>query len=195
MADGKRCAKCGETKPTTEFPPSKQRPDGLFNYCRVCKQEANRAYWHRNADAIAERRKQQYEKNPEPAKARSRKRYREDPERWKREADAWARANPEKRREIAARWQQANMQGLVREAVRRRYATRKGAPSISFRPEQLAQRAAYYGWRCWVCRGEFTEWDHVKPLSRGGWHCLSNLRPICRTCNAVKRDRWPLSLT
>lgn len=84
------------------------------------------------------------------------------------------------------------MQGKVREYTRARYATRKGAPAIKFTPEQLAQRAAYFGGRCWVCRATATEWDHVKPLTKGGWHCLSNLRPICRRCNAVKRDRWPL---
>lgn len=85
------------------------------------------------------------------------------------------------------------MQGLVREAVRRRYATRKGARAIYFTPAQLDARAAFYGHCCWMCREPMTEWDHVKPLTAGGWHCLSNMRPACRSCNARKSDTWPLT--
>jgi 5-methylcytosine-specific restriction endonuclease McrA len=138
------------------------------------------------------RRKAAYAADPEPAKARSRAQYAKDPERWKAQALAWHRANPERHAEAGRKWVQKNLHGLVRESVRRRYATRKGATAIKFTPAQLDQRAAYYGHSCWMCSAPMTEWDHVKPLSKGGWHCLSNLRPICRTCNARKRDTWPL---
>lgn len=32
----KRCARCGETKPTTEFGSNRRNPDGLHSYCRSC---------------------------------------------------------------------------------------------------------------------------------------------------------------
>lgn len=191
MADGKRCARCKQTKPTNEFGPSKRTRDGLFPYCRECKRAADRASNAKHREKRSAAAKARYAANPGPAKARRRKRYYEDPQRAVREAVEWGRRNPDRRREIAKRWQQANLQGKVREYTRKRYATRKGAQTIPFTPEQLQQRLAYYGGRCWVCRDEATEWDHVKPLTKGGWHCLSNLRPICRRCNAVKRDRWP----
>ncbi|MGY1778760.1 HNH endonuclease [Geodermatophilus sp. SYSU D01036] len=51
-----------------------------------------------------------------------------------------------------------------------------------------------WGGRCWVCGiADATAQDHVKPISRGGSHCLSNLRPICHSCNASKRASWPLT--
>lgn len=30
--------------------------------------------------------------------------------------------------------------------------------------------------------------DHIKPLSKGGTHDLTNLRVLCRTCNSGRRD-------
>jgi endogenous inhibitor of DNA gyrase (YacG/DUF329 family) len=67
------------------------------------------------------------------------------------------------------------------------------ARTVQFTPAQQAQRWAMWGGRCWVCGiAGATEEDHVKPVSAGGWHCLSNLRPICTTCNARKRACWPL---
>ena len=72
---------------------------------------------------------------------------------------------------------------------------RKGAPTIPFTAEQLADRLSMFA-GCWMCgceRDETFHVDHVKPLSKGGWHCLSNLRPSCPSCNISKGAKWPLS--
>jgi 5-methylcytosine-specific restriction endonuclease McrA len=37
----------------------------------------------------------------------------------------------------------------------------------------------------------FVHFDHVVPLSRGGLHCIDNIRPACATCNLSKNDRTP----
>jgi len=57
---------------------------------------------------------------------------------------------------------------------------------------KITARFAYFGWRCWMCGGEAQERDHVKPVSKGGLHIPANIRPICRSCNRSKKDRWPL---
>ena len=57
--------------------------------------------------------------------------------------------------------------------------------------QQLAAKLSYWGNRCWLCRGPATQVDHVKPLAKGGPHCLANLRPICGSCNSRKQDTWP----
>lgn len=50
-----------------------------------------------------------------------------------------------------------------------------------------------WGGQCWICSvADATEEDHGKSLSAGGWHCLANLRPACKPCNASKQDDWPL---
>lgn len=77
----------------------------------------------------------------------------------------------------------------------RRYRARKRAVlNIPFTVAQLAQRLSMFP-GCWICRDPgWAEVDHVKPLIHGGAHCLSNLRPICRSCNASKAGTWPYRL-
>jgi len=74
---------------------------------------------------------------------------------------------------------------------RRRKARKQAALTIPFTAQQLDQKLAYWGNRCWICNGPQEQVDHVIPLSKDGPHCLANLRPICVRCNSRKRDRWP----
>jgi 5-methylcytosine-specific restriction endonuclease McrA len=68
---------------------------------------------------------------------------------------------------------------------------RRASRSVEFSVDNLALKWRYWSGLCWLCGGEATAWDHVKPLSKGGWHMLSNLRPCCRSCNSRKGARWP----
>jgi len=84
-----------------------------------------------------------------------------------------------------------------KDAYRRRrygYQAASGGVVIDFTAAQKAERFALWGGRCWICGIDgATQEDHVKPISKGGSHCLSNLRPICNSCNASKGGRWPLT--
>lgn len=73
--------------------------------------------------------------------------------------------------------------------VKRRKAVKRGVLTIPFTIEQFAARMAFWGNRCWLCQGPFEAADHVIPLALGGPHCLSNLRPICTSCNSSKGAR------
>lgn len=43
---------------------------------------------------------------------------------------------------------------------------------------------------CIICgHSGDTEVDHVVPKKLGGIHEESNLQPLCRVCNAIKRDK------
>jgi hypothetical protein len=86
----------------------------------------------------------------------------------------------------------ANPERYKQAMYRRRAGVR--ARTVPFTSAEQAQRWAMWGGRCWVCGiADATEEDHVKPVSAGGWHALSNLRPICTTCNARKQATWPLT--
>lgn len=42
MTDTKRCPRCKETLPVSSFGRNRYRPDGLADYCHVCKLEVQR---------------------------------------------------------------------------------------------------------------------------------------------------------
>lgn len=35
-----------------------------------------------------------------------------------------------------------------------------------------------------------TEVDHIKPLSKGGTHALTNLQPLCKSCHSYKTAKF-----
>lgn len=84
----------------------------------------------------------------------------------------------------------------VMDGVVPRYVlARKNAPRVRYTKAELEQRMSMFS-ACWLCGGDFVEGrhvDHVKPLARGGWDCLSNLRPACPSCNIRKSAIWPLT--
>lgn len=104
-------------------------------------------------------------------------------------ADEWRKANPERRREIAREWKRRNPDKVLA-ATNRRRALKAAATIAPFTMQQLEQRLSMFA-GCWLCGGEANEIDHVKPLSKGGAHCLANFRPICGPCNQRKGARWP----
>jgi 5-methylcytosine-specific restriction endonuclease McrA len=98
-------------------------------------------------------------------------------------------ANPEKVRARHAAYRDRSRDKKSEWEGRRR--ARKAAATITaITAELLEQRLSMFA-GCWLCGGEPTEVDHVKPLIAGGAHCLANMRPICRSCNASKGGRWP----
>ena len=52
-----------------------------------------------------------------------------------------------------------------------------------------------YSNTCWICSVELdvVQWDHVQPLSMGGAHVRSNLRPSCKPCNGRKGSIYPFT--
>lgn len=144
-------------------------------------------YRESNREKMREYQREHYLRNREKKAEYSRQYYIENRESCLEQARNWAARNPEK----------------IRTRARRHSATRRAlklaTAVVPFTAEQVAQRMAYYGNRCYirmdgVCTGAFDDVDHVKPLSKGGAHMLSNLRPACEPCNSRKHNRWPFPL-
>lgn len=50
----------------------------------------------------------------------------------------------------------------------------------------------FYGYKCLRCKRTdvpLTQ-DHVMPLKLGGKHSISNLQPLCRSCNSIKQAKY-----
>lgn len=89
----KRCSKCGETKPLSQFSPRPNRPCGIRSSCKSCS----------CASTIAWR-----EANPERQQATSRARYLKTRERQLSANKVWCDAHRDKRRADARAWYAAN---------------------------------------------------------------------------------------
>lgn len=153
--------------------------------CAVCT-AANTAYGRRYYDpaAASEYNKQYRADNKAEIAASKQKYHEENRDQILAKVSAWQEQNPDRVR--------AN----VRASEARRKARKGQNGMIPFTAEQLDQRMAYYGYRCYlnlpgVCTGAFDDVEHVKPLSKGGPHMLANLRPACDPCNTRKFNKWP----
>ena len=82
-------------------------------------------------------------------------------------------------------------QRLSVEKKRVRKARMHGVQSAAIPWAQVQAKFDYWGNLCWMCgAGGVLSQDHVKPVSKGGSHLLSNIRPACISCNSSKKDSW-----
>lgn len=186
-----RCDECRAA--SVEY--ARRRRGGLGSPNRKAEAERSRRWYAANRERAIARKRRHYAENSERLAAEKRRARLANPER-DREINRRRRANPAYRvaaAERSRRWRRANPEKAAEWFRQRRQAIRAATVAGPLSADALAARWAFFGGRCWLCRGEATEWDHVKPVSRGGLHILANLRPACRACNVAKRDRWPLS--
>lgn len=58
MPDGKRCPKCHETKPRSEFHKDSRNKSGLYAYCKECNKAKARAWTKANPEKVRARSEQ-----------------------------------------------------------------------------------------------------------------------------------------
>lgn len=181
-----------------EYYKDARSPGGYRTNCKSCCRAYGAVHRQRN-EAKIKAYLAEYRAKPEhreKARATTRQWVTDNPE-WARQLMEDYRADPEHKalaRERAAAFRKANPQRRREYDRRRRAKMRASAVGKKvITPEQLAAKRAYWGNRCWMCGGEATAWDHVKPINKQGAHILANLRPACLPCNAIKSDRWPLA--
>jgi 5-methylcytosine-specific restriction endonuclease McrA len=207
MADDKRCSRCGEVKPLDAFNVANRAKGTRHKWCRACFSDYNRTRYNSRREEFKAAERERYWADPERARRimrESRARHvearRADAREYQRTHDRrdykadWLKAdraaNPGKYTERGRAYRKANREADNEKA--RRYRTRKLAATLAeVTADQLDRKWKRYKGRCWMCGEPAVEWDHVRPLTKGGAHALRNLRPACRPCNASKGDVWP----
>jgi len=75
-------------------------------------------------------------------------------------------------------------------AKERRYATILGGNVTDAQWDVIK---AHYNYTCLCCDKQEPDitltLDHILPRSKGGTSLLSNIQPLCRSCNSIKRDK------
>lgn len=194
----KLCTACGALKSASEFSARKELMSGLSSQCKTCRSVANRKHYEANKDRLQAQHRAYWAADPKRAKAIRRKSVIKNREQRKLYARQYRQFRPDITKAAEKRWRDNNpntrrahqLRGGARRRAREAAAAAAGIP---FTAIQLAQRWAYYGNSCWICREPATQTDHVKPLAKGGSHILANLRPICGACNRKKGAKWPYS--
>ena len=80
----KRCFKCGEIKPISEFSKDKKCKDGLNSWCKECYSEYSKNWCKEHKEEVRIKRHKRYKKHDVQIRENSKK---------------WRKANPEKIRE------------------------------------------------------------------------------------------------
>ncbi len=170
MMATKRCSKCGEWKPRTEFYVRKDRASGLTSECKSCLKQRQRKYNATYAPVISERKRAEYRAKYSLRRAQLRASYQRHAE--KRRAEAIARYAQHRGRWIAY-------------FHRRRALKRNNGGSYSH--SEWRALCELYGNKCVAC-GSWVALtvDHVVPLSKGGRNDITNIQPLCLTCNLKK---------
>lgn len=215
----KPCTVCKVDKPIQEFNSRSQSPDGHRAECRDCQRAAYRKAKAKDPDAhnaAANARKQKWradgggkrsyarhrdkerargkrrrEKNLDAMRAKARAKYLLDPAKQREATLRWLQKRPDYNAQYARAHYEAHKAKYF-ERARKRRALKRAATIVPFTLAELDARMSVFGHRCAYCGGPFEHVDHVKPLSKGGPHCLANLRPSCKRCNLQKFAKHPL---
>jgi len=139
-----------------EFTRRKDRP--FTGLCRKCNRHIVKDFYKKNPDkkGIIRRRV-------------NKRSYDKNIESRRKAKSAYGKANPEKRKSWAKK--RIESMGIAWE----------------LKPGEWPRLLAKYDGKCLKCgtKRNITK-DHVVPLIKGGRHHISNLQPLCRSCNSSK---------
>lgn len=126
--------------------------------------------------------------HPDRAKAAYQNHYAANRERIIQRAIEYHRAHPERTSVKNARWARSH-RPLLNFANRVNKRLRRGMVGSHTFAEWQALKA-HYNFRCLGCRRQepeiqLTE-DHIVPVTMGGTNYISNIQPLCKSCNSKK---------
>ena len=182
----KTCPTCERTLPGGAFTKNRRRADGLDYQCRECKAARHAAWRAANPDAARARCRQWHRDNKDRSLATGRAGRAANPPAHLAAVARWRAANAEKTRQYRRADYERRTAAYKAASKKRKAILRAAAAALPFTADQLDARMSVFGHRCAYCGGPFEHVDHVIPVSRGGLHCLSNLRPACAPCNLSK---------
>jgi 5-methylcytosine-specific restriction endonuclease McrA len=104
---------------------------------------------------------------------------------WREENPERVKSNNRRNRSSLRQWRKDHPESVASyRATRRTSVTKAGG---SFTSKQWIFLCKIYGNKCLCCRRKkCLEADHVIPVSKGGSSNISNIQPLCRSCNAKK---------
>lgn len=184
----KRCTKCGETKPLTEFYRKSERKDRHASWCKQCSRIRQSQHYYQEGykEARRQRAHEHYLLNRDAICERERQRrlllgHKELRAAWNLK---WRREHPDYTQQWRKKYPEA-----AKATSHRRRALLANAEGSFTAEEWLALLAQYPN--CPRCGRPFADtcpatMDHIVPLSRSGSNGIGNIQPLCGSCNSAK---------
>lgn len=182
----KLCTKCKESKPLDAFQKNRVRKDGLENYCRECNNARFRHSYAKDPKKKIEKTRQYHVENFEWSKEYQRQ--------WHITNRDRRYAKVKQRLLTDAEFRQYR-RDMTKISSHKRRALIANTTVETISRSDLNNLLQQYDGKCWICGYTLTRvfWDHFHPISKGGPHSKSNLRPSCVNCNPRKGSLWPFT--
>lgn len=209
----KKCTRCGETKPVTEFPNDRSRKDGKFPHCKECNRkhasewrsenpDGFKKYYKDNKDAVLSKTQAWRNENLEHTRSYAREYYAANTSEQRQRSRAWKSKNKQAVAEYNKAYKTAHSIALADQAR----AWRENNKHLRSAAESKRKAAKLRATPVWFERDkvlliyekaqEFgAHVDHVVPLKHPlvcGLHCWHNLQLLPPDINCSKGNRrWP----
>lgn len=192
MKKTKKCSKCGEIKPLTEFCKQKENKDGFRGSCKVCCNKYKREYYKKNPGKIKKINEKWAKNNPEKVKEYEKykrkyiKKYRKNnSEKVKKSKEKWIKNNPDKvkkyrkkRYKRLSKIPSYKINNAISKGIRKSLKGNKNGRHwetlVGYTLEDLKQHLEkqFEDWMNWNNHGVYSyggerKWhiDHIKPMS------------------------------
>lgn len=180
----KRCTKCGETKPISDFRERKEKGrEGTYHsQCKKCANAWISEYQKAHPDKVREKSLRWRNNHLDKARSAWYEFIASKPAGWdaERKRQAWV-DDPQKHRE----------QGRVRCQRRRARLSGNGG---TITKQEWSWLKEFYDYTCLCCGKREPEikltLDHVLPLTMGGKNVIENAQPLCQSCNSSKHNKY-----
>jgi len=188
----KKCTKCKEEKNIGCFNKNKREKDGFQYWCKECQtiyhRENDKKYYQEKRDEILKQKREYYCNHKEEKSAYGKEYRKKNKEKLKKMYSDWVKKNREHVNAYSKQYAKDNPEPS-RNASRRRRARKLNCEGGITQKEWMCVLEKYEN-KCLCCGiSENIEMDHVIPLSKRGMHTVDNVQPLCRSCNARKRDK------
>ena len=140
-----------------------------------------------NKEVVAKKRKERYDSNPEKYREKRKQGYWKDPEKARESAKKYQAVNPEKVKERKCAWYEANPE-RNRTYSHNRRARVRNVEGGHFTDAEFQEVCKATGNKCLCCgdnKSQLTA-DHVIPLGAPHTDEISNIQPLCLSCNSKK---------
>jgi len=177
-------------KPLDSFSKRSANPDGLQYQCKECNKAYLREYYKANKEKLKVNHVKWREENPERIKELTKLYYESNREKVDSFNKKWAAENPEKRATHVKNWKEKNPSKVNADTAKRRAAKLDQTPELSDEEKKAIEDMYWHCRDLEVISGQKYHVDHIKPISKGGLHCPSNLQVLPADLNMSKGNSY-----